>query len=61
MVESVVFIAKTGYPSTIYHIKVNPSYQDISKMEEICEAIGENDYKLIYLSKEEIGKLKVFA
>ena len=57
----IAFIVRTGYNSQILHIKINPNTEDITVLEEICKAIGDEDCKLIHLQNEEILKLKQFV
>lgn len=55
------FITKNnGWFNQVYEIKVNPSHEDIEKLNEICFARGHKDYQVIYLTDSEISKLKMF-
>ena len=55
------FITKNnGWFNQVYEIKVNPSQEDMKKLNEICFARGNKDYQVIYLTDNELGKLKMF-
>ena len=55
------FITKNnGWFNQVHEIKVNPSQEDMEKLNEICFARGHMDYHVIYLTNNELSKLKMF-
>ena len=55
------FITKNnGWFNQVYEIKTNPSQEDMEKLNEICFTRGNKDYQVIYLTDNELSKLKMF-
>ena len=56
----IAFIVDNGCPMRIFHIKKNPTYEDITYLRDVCIAMGDDEHTLIYLDGIEFSELKRF-
>ena len=53
----IAFIITKSMPQRVFEIKLNPSAEDISTLEEHCKARGEETHMVVWL--DEVGYFKL--